>query len=99
MTQEALPNFWRKLSNTYPWWVQSSNSSELQLRQPHKLPHRGLLSRQPDHTYQVQLAPFHQEYDHFFWRNPRYCVNELAALEAALAENVVLATANIRSST
>jgi hypothetical protein len=49
---------------------------------------KGLLIRQPDHTYQAQLAPFHQEYDHFFWRNPRYCVNELAALEAALAESV-----------
>lgn len=60
---------------------------------------KGLLIRQADHTYQVQLAPFHQEYDHFFWRNPRYCVNELAALEAALAESVVLATANIASRT
>jgi hypothetical protein len=49
---------------------------------------KGLLTRQPNHTYQVQSAPFHQEYDHFFWRNPRYCVNELAALEAALAEHV-----------
>lgn len=58
---------------------------------------KGLLIRQADHTYRVQLAPFHQEYDHFFWRTPRYCVNELAALEAALAESVVLATANIGS--
>jgi len=49
---------------------------------------KGLLTRQPDHTYQAQSAPFHQEYDHFFWRNPRYCVNELTALEAALAERV-----------
>ncbi|HEY7123646.1 MAG TPA: hypothetical protein VH540_06805 [Ktedonobacterales bacterium] len=47
---------------------------------------KGLLIRQPDHTYRVQAAPFRQEYDHFFWRNPRYCVNELAALEAALIE-------------
>ena len=58
---------------------------------------KGLLIRQADHTYRVQLTPFHQEYDHFFWRNPSYCVNELAALEAALAESVVPATANIRS--
>ncbi len=49
---------------------------------------QGLLTRQPDHTYRVQSSPFHQEYDHFFWRNPRYCVNELTALEAALAEGV-----------
>jgi 1-acyl-sn-glycerol-3-phosphate acyltransferase len=48
---------------------------------------KGLLIRQPDHNYQVQSAPFQQEYDHFFWRNPRYCVNELAALEAALVES------------
>jgi hypothetical protein len=48
---------------------------------------KGLLIRQPDHTYRVQSAPFHQEYDHFFWRNPRYCVNELAALEAELGES------------
>jgi cell division protein FtsB len=48
---------------------------------------KGVLTRQPDHTYRVQVAPFYQEYDHFFWRNPRYCVNELAALEAALAES------------
>ncbi len=47
--------------------------------------HKGLLIRQPNHTYLVQSAPFHQEYDHFFWRNPRYCVSELAALEAALS--------------
>ena len=49
---------------------------------------KGLLTRQPDHTYRVQSVPFHQEYDHFFWRNPRYCVNELAALEAALTESM-----------
>src|SRR5579871_354680 len=49
---------------------------------------KGLLTRQPDHTYQVQSAPFRQEYfDHFFWRHPRYCANELASLEAALAES------------
>lgn len=48
---------------------------------------KGLLTRQPNNTYLVQATPFHQEYDHFFWRNPRYCVNELAALEAALAES------------
>ncbi len=52
---------------------------------------KGLLIRQPDHTYQVQSAPFHQEYDHFFWRNPRYCVNELTALEAVLAESMPVA--------
>jgi hypothetical protein len=47
----------------------------------------GLLIRQPDHTYHVQAAPFHQEYfDHFFWRHPRYCANELASLETAMAE-------------
>jgi 1-acyl-sn-glycerol-3-phosphate acyltransferase len=49
---------------------------------------KGLLTQETDHTYRVQSAPFHQEYDHFFWRNPRYCVNELAALEAALAEGI-----------
>ncbi len=49
---------------------------------------KGLLTLQPDHTYRIQLAPFLQEYDHFFWRNPRYCVNELAGLEAALVEGV-----------
>ncbi len=47
-----------------------------------------LVIRQPDHTYQVQLAPFLQEEypNHVFWRNPNYCFNELAALEEALAE-------------
>jgi 1-acyl-sn-glycerol-3-phosphate acyltransferase len=46
----------------------------------------GLLSRQPDQTYRVNPAPFQQQRDLFFWLNPRYCVNELAALEAALAQ-------------
>ncbi|HEU5368236.1 MAG TPA: hypothetical protein VFU69_07220 [Ktedonobacterales bacterium] len=49
---------------------------------------QGLLTRQPGHTYRVQSSPFHQEYDHFFWRNPRYRVNELTALGTALAEGV-----------
>ena|SRR5690348_5021365 len=52
---------------------------------------KGLLIRQPNHTYQVQPAPFHQEYDHFFWRNPRYCVNELTALEEVLEESTPVA--------
>jgi hypothetical protein len=45
-----------------------------------------LLIRQPNNTYQAQMEPFQKEYDHFFWRNPIYCVNELTALEEALAE-------------
>jgi 1-acyl-sn-glycerol-3-phosphate acyltransferase len=44
----------------------------------------GLLTSGPDHTYQINPAPFQRQHTTFFWRNPRYCVNELAALEAAL---------------
>lgn len=46
----------------------------------------GLLTRQPDGAYRVNPAPFQQERVGYFWLNPRYCVNELAALEAALAQ-------------
>ncbi|HEY7355017.1 MAG TPA: hypothetical protein VH590_01080 [Ktedonobacterales bacterium] len=46
----------------------------------------GLLSRQPDGGYRVDAAPFQQQRDNLFWLNPRYPVNELAALEAALAQ-------------
>ncbi|HEU5370634.1 MAG TPA: hypothetical protein VFU69_19325 [Ktedonobacterales bacterium] len=45
----------------------------------------GLLSRQPG-GYRVDAAPFQQQRETFFWLNPRYPVNELAALEAALAQ-------------
>ncbi len=45
----------------------------------------GLLIAGPDHTYQINPAPFQGQHPTFFWRNPRYCVNELEALEAALA--------------
>ncbi len=37
-------------------------------------------------AYLVQPAPFQQERDSFYWLNPRYSVNELAALEASLAQ-------------
>jgi 1-acyl-sn-glycerol-3-phosphate acyltransferase len=47
---------------------------------------RGLLTRQPNGAYRVQPAPFQQERVGFFWLNPRYGVNELRALEAALAQ-------------
>ena len=46
----------------------------------------GLLNRQPDGTYRVNPAPFQQQRDSFFWLNPRYSVNELLALEGALAQ-------------
>jgi hypothetical protein len=46
----------------------------------------GLLSRQPDGAYRVNPAPFQQQRASFFWLNPRYPVNELLALEAALAQ-------------
>lgn len=47
---------------------------------------RGLLTRQPGQVYRVNPAPFQQQRASFFWLNPRYCVNELMALEAALAQ-------------
>jgi 1-acyl-sn-glycerol-3-phosphate acyltransferase len=37
-------------------------------------------------AYGVNPAPFQQQRESFFWVNPRYSVNELAALEAALAQ-------------
>ncbi len=46
----------------------------------------GLLSRASRSSYQINAAPFQQWHTTFFWLNPRYCVNELEALEAALAE-------------
>ncbi len=48
----------------------------------------GLLSREPDGAYKIIPAPFQQQRETFFWMNPRYPVNELAALEAALAQRV-----------
>jgi hypothetical protein len=45
----------------------------------------GLLTPGPGRTYQINPAPFQGQHTTFFWRNPRYCVNELAALEATLA--------------
>ncbi len=45
----------------------------------------GLLTAGPGHTYQINAAPFQGQHGTFFWRNPRYCVNELAALEETLA--------------
>lgn len=46
----------------------------------------GLLSRVSRSSYQINPAPFQQWHSAFFWLNPRYCVNELEALEAALAQ-------------
>ncbi|HLW02189.1 MAG TPA: hypothetical protein VKT82_26275 [Ktedonobacterales bacterium] len=54
----------------------------------------GLLTRQPGRasgsgrtrTYLIHPAPFQQWRVDFFWLNPRYAVNELLALEAALAQ-------------
>ncbi len=46
----------------------------------------GLLSRQPGGFYAINAAPFQEQRDSFYWLNPRYCINELAALEAALAQ-------------
>ena len=46
----------------------------------------GLLSRVSRSSYQINPAPFQQWHSAFFWLNPRYCVNELEALEAALGE-------------
>jgi len=37
-------------------------------------------------AYGVNPAPFQQQRESFVWLNPRYLVNELAALEAALAQ-------------
>ena len=47
----------------------------------------GLFNRQPDRAraYRVNPAPFQQQRESFFWLNPRYSINELAALESALA--------------
>ncbi len=47
----------------------------------------GLLSRQPDCAYLIHPAPFQQPWRaDFFWLHPRYAINELLALEAALAQ-------------
>lgn len=46
----------------------------------------GLLSKSSRNNYHIISAPFQQWHSNFFWLNPRYCVNELEALEAALAE-------------
>ena len=46
----------------------------------------GLLIRQPGTGYRINPAPFQQQRATYFWLNPQYCVNELMALEAALAE-------------
>jgi hypothetical protein len=46
----------------------------------------GLLRRVSRSSYQINPAPFQQRHSTFFWLNPRYCVNELEALEIALAE-------------
>ncbi|HEY7346926.1 MAG TPA: hypothetical protein VH599_01310 [Ktedonobacterales bacterium] len=54
----------------------------------------GLLTRQPDQTYRVNPAPFQQQRETFFWLNPRYSANELAALEGALAQQGRSVTAN-----
>jgi hypothetical protein len=64
----------------------------------------GLLSFQPDRasgggrastrTYRVNLASFQQRRDGYFWLNPRYAVNELMALEVALAQRERGMTAN-----
>ncbi|HEY7126383.1 MAG TPA: hypothetical protein VH540_20750 [Ktedonobacterales bacterium] len=45
----------------------------------------GLLIAGAGSTYQINPTPFQGQHDTFFWRNPRYCVNELAALEETLA--------------
>ncbi|GEM_PF-845877 len=44
----------------------------------------GLLIRLPGKQYRINPAPFQQRRETFFWLNPRYCVNELLTLEAAL---------------
>ncbi len=46
---------------------------------------RGLLSRKDKTTYEINPAPFQEQPQSFAWLNPRYLVNELAALEVALA--------------
>ena len=46
----------------------------------------GILSQVSRSSYQINPAPFQQWHSAFFWLNPRYCVNELEALEAALGE-------------
>jgi 1-acyl-sn-glycerol-3-phosphate acyltransferase len=50
----------------------------------------GLISRTPNEAYQINPAPFQQQRDTFFWLNPRYCVNELVALEDALASALLV---------
>jgi hypothetical protein len=46
----------------------------------------GILSQVSRSSYQIDPAPFRQWHSAFFWLNPRYCVNELEALQAALVE-------------
>jgi 1-acyl-sn-glycerol-3-phosphate acyltransferase len=88
---------WAVLAQNVQWLATQGVTLEQGLRDARRMRRRlraflayglrhGLLSRQPDGAYHVHPAPFQQQRESFFWLNPRYSVNELLALEAALAQ-------------